>query len=252
MPDLASLIVFPLLLLFARLGTAIMIFPGFSDPAITARARLLFALSASVVLLPLVAPRMPPLPDSTAILLALVLGEVLTGILIAIGARLFMTTLAVAGDMISFTTGFQAATLFDPASASTTTAISLFLLLVGGMLIFAFDIHHLLIHGVVESYQLIPAGQWPDAGDALSAVLTLITDVFIIGIKLAAPVIAVGLLINIAFGIFGRLIPQLQVFFLAIPISIVLGLGILALGLGGLVATFGESMAERAILLGGS
>ena len=170
------------------------------------------------------------------------------GFLMAISARLFMSSLSIAGEMISFATGFFAATLFDPANNTNTTAVTLFLLLVAGVLVFVTNLHHVLIEGIIQSYRMFPPGKLPLAGDALQAALTVIQNLFVIGLKIAAPVVVVGFLSYVVFGIFNRLIPQLHVFFVALPISIVVGMFIMATVMAGMLTLFVTELHNNAIL----
>ncbi|MDD9911854.1 MAG: flagellar biosynthetic protein FliR [Alphaproteobacteria bacterium] len=248
MPDLANLIVFPAFLVFCRLGAAIMVFPGFSDPSVNPRVRLLLAMTGTLLIWPMVEPTLPNLPDTLGKMMEYMTIEIIMGILIAIAARLFMSAMNVAGEMIAFATGFQAATLFDPISNSNSTAISLFLMVTAGVLIFATNLHHVLIEGVIQSYQMFPPGNLPKSGDALQAILTVIQNLFVVGLKIAAPVVTVGFLSYVAFGIFNRLIPQLHVFFVALPVSIVVGMFVMASVLAAMLTLFTTEIHNNAIL----
>jgi flagellar biosynthesis protein FliR len=103
----------------------------------------------------------------------------------------------------------------------------------------------------VESYRVFPAGQLalvPGSDSALQAVLAVLQSAFLLGVQLAAPVVAAGLLANLVFGIFNRLIPQLQIFFITIPLSIGLGMAILAASMGAIVVAFGTALNENLTL----
>ena len=248
MPDIAALFVFPLFLVFCRMGAALFIFPGFSDPSINARARLLAAGGISLMLWPMVAEDLPPLPAENAIFVQLILIELVIGLLMGIAARLLMGALSVAGEMIAFATGFQAATLFDPITNSNSTAPSLFLMLVGGVLIFAMNLHHDLIHGVYMSYQVFPPGQLPPVNDTAQAIINTVQHLFVLGVKMAAPVVVIGFLGYVGFGIFNRLIPQLHVFFVALPLQIFVGMFVLATSIAIIFTLFVTHMKDRVIL----
>ena len=248
MPDLLNLAVFPLFLVFVRLGAAFMMFPAFSDPSIDVRARLLVAVTSSLMLWPMVESQMPAFPPTTAQLVMYVVMELFIGILMALSARLFMSAINVAGEMIAFATGFQAATLFDPVTNSNTTAPTLFLMMVAGTLVFATNAHHVMIEGVVYSYTAFPPGSFPHLGDTVQALIQVVQDLFLVGLKIAAPVVSVGFLTYVAFGIFNRLIPQLHVFFVALPLSIVIGLFLLAVTMGSMMMLFSMQLHEHIIL----
>lgn len=246
--NLAELLVFPLFLVFVRMGTCLMVMPGFSDMAVNVRARLLLAFVVSLAMFPLLEPSLPALPESLPTTLMYLFVEMAVGLMMGISARIFMATMHVAGEMVAFTSGLQASTLFDPTSGAQTTAPALFLLMVATVLIFVTNLHHLLIEGVAESYIYFEPGNMPDSGDALQAVTNVVRDIFIVGLKIAAPIMVVGFLGYVGFGIFNRLIPQMQVFFVALPITILVGLFILGISMGSIVLLFSQELANHAIL----
>jgi flagellar biosynthetic protein FliR len=243
--NLAELFVFPLFLLFCRLGSAVMVFPAISDPSVSPRFRLAIALAVTLVMFPLLQHSLPALPARLPAALALVAGELLTGLLLGFGARVMMAALSLAGEMIAFVSGFQAATLFDPQSGASTAAPTVFLTLTAGMLILALNLHHVLIEGIVDSYRALPAGYWPPLGHVAEALLQLFQTVFVVGLQISAPVVVAGLLANVMFGILNRLIPQLQVFFVSVPLSLSLSLVIMAAALPLMFGLFVQSLRDN-------
>ena len=248
MPDIASLFVFPLMLILFRIGSCVMVFPGLSDIAVNTRARMSITFVVSLAMFAMLEPQMPSLPSANSALIAMVLVEIAIGIMMGISAKLFSSALHVGGEMISFTSGLQAATMFDPSAGGNSTAPSLFLGLIGGVLIFATNLHHFIFMGLIESYRVFPVGTLPALGDTAQAVTRIVADMFLIGVKIAAPVVAVGFLGYIALGIFNRMIPQFQVFFVALPLTIYVGLYILSITLAGIVTLYSNEMFEHAIL----
>lgn len=246
---LTQLLIFPFFIVFLRLGAVFMVMPTISDASVPVRARLLLALAVSFALFPALGGVLPAVPGNTAVFITLALGEILAGILIAIGARLFLATMAIAGDILSFMSGFQAATLFDPRLGSISTAPALFLTITGSLLILVTGFHLMMIQAVFESYEVMPVGQLPLLGDVANALVTLIGQIYIIGVKLAAPVTVAGFLTYMAFGLLNRLVPQVQAFFVALPLTLSLGLFIIGLSLGGMLLLFNEELFNHAIIL---
>lgn len=246
---LLPLFTFQFFLIFARLGTAVFVFPAISDPSVTPRFRLLIALAVSFVLYPILATRLPGLPFGTGAMLALLGSEMLIGLLMGLGARLLMAAMSVAGEMIAFMSGFQAATLFDPQSGASTAAPTVLLTLAAGMLVLALNLHHTLIMGIAESYRALPPGTWLASADMAQAVVRTVGTVFTVGIQIAAPVMVSGFLAYLMFGIFNRLIPQLQVFFLSVPISIALSLVVMAACLSLMFGLFTNTLQDNLFML---
>jgi len=245
---ISSLFIFQFMLVFFRVAAAFMVFPGISDLAVNRKARLLMAFTVSLAMFPILESYMPALPTATSQLLMYVFIEIFLGVSLAIGARIFMSAASVAGEVIGFTAGFQTATLFDPSTGSNTSAPGLFLLITATVLVFASNLHHLLIEGIIDSYSVFPAGTLPNLGETSQAVIKSVANMFMFGIKIAAPIMAIGFIIYVGFGIFNRLIPQLQVFFVALPITIAVGILVLSISVTGMLTLFIEEMADKAII----
>lgn len=243
--ELAATLVFPFFLVFCRMGAALIAFPALSDDAMLTRARLLVALGASVVMYPLLAPSLPTLPPTLGAMVLLVFGELIIGLLMGLGARFFMAALSLAGELIAFGAGLQAATLFDPGSNSSSGAPTIFLTLTGGLLILALGLHHELIRAIAFSYTTFPAGVLPPVADVAAAFTQIMADISLLGLQLAAPVVVAGLLTTALFGLLNRLIPQLQVFFVSVPLTIMIALAILAAALPLMLESWSNVVAVR-------
>ncbi|MCA3244620.1 MAG: flagellar biosynthetic protein FliR [Alphaproteobacteria bacterium] len=243
--ELAATLVFPFFLVFCRLGAALLVFPALSDDAVPARLRLLAAVAAAAVMVPLLTPTLPTLPGTTGELALLVFAELVMGLLLGLGARLFLAALSLAGELIAFAAGLQAATLFDPGSNANSGAPTVFLTLTGGMLILALNLHHDLIRAVAASYASFPAGQLPPVADVTAAVVQIFAEFSALGLQLAAPVVVAGLLTTALFGLLNRLIPQLQVFFVSVPLTVILALIMLAAALPLMLQVWGGVVSER-------
>ena len=211
-------------LTFARLGTAMMIMPGIGDSFVSPRVRLHFAAALSFILFPLSVPFIPdPLP-ATFGLFMLILMEFTIGMFFGVLARILMTALDTAGMAISISSGLSNAQLFNPTLATQGSLVGALLSMTGAVLIFATDLHHLLFMGIVESYQLFPLGSVPDAGSMAEMVSRTVAASFSIGIKFAAPFLVLSILVYTGMGILGRLMPQVQVFILALPVQILMSI----------------------------
>lgn len=246
---LLPLFTFQFFLVFARLGTAVFVFPAISDPSVNPRFRLLISLAVSFILYPILATKLPALPPGTGAMLALLAGEMLIGLMMGLGARLLMAIMSVAGEMIAFMSGFQAATLFDPQSGASTAAPTVLLSLAAALLVLLLNLHHTLILGIAQSYTALPPGTWLPAADMAQAVTRLMGIVFMVGIQIAAPVMVSGFLAYLIFGVFNRLIPQLQVFFLSVPLSIALSLVVMAACLSLMFGLFTNTLQDNLFIL---
>ncbi|MFZ5720859.1 MAG: flagellar biosynthetic protein FliR [Pseudomonadota bacterium] len=219
-------------LVFARAGAVVMLLPGFGDTYVPPRIRLSFALALSLMLYPLVGGAAPPLPGGMGDLAGAVIRELLIGLMIGAILRLFMSSLATAGEIVSLQTTLSFAQTANPMQAQPAATLSTFLGMIGIVLIFATDLDHLFIGALVNSFKLFPFGREVPIADAGQLAIQTVSRSFALGLQLAAPVVVFSLIFNIATGLVGRVMPTLPVFFVATPLIVLLGLSIFALSLG--------------------
>lgn len=243
--------VFAVMLIFTRIGAAMMLLPGFGEFYVMQRFRLLLALLMAVLLTPPLAPLLPPLPGSAVKLVAMVGSEAMIGLFIGSVARILLSALDIAGTIISFQLGLSAAQIFNPLIAAPGTLPSAFYSVLGILLIFLTDLHHLLIRALVDSYNVFTPGVLPPLNDLADVIARAVAGAFVIGMELAAPFLLLGLLFFVAMGIVGRLVPQLQILFVALPAQILGGLFILVFVLASGMRWFLDAFAQQFTALTG-
>ena len=221
--------VFSLMLVFARIGAAVMLLPGFGENYVPPRVRLLFAVAITVVLTPIVIDRLPAQPDNLIGVFFLVGGEVLIGVFFGGLARMMVSALHVGGTIIGFQTSLGNATLLDPGTEQQGSIIAAFYNVIGIFLIFAADLHHLMLFALADSYTVFLPGAPPPIGDFTEMATRIFSQSFALGVQIAAPFIVVGLVFYIGIGLLARLMPQVQIFFVAMPVQIMLGFLVMTL-----------------------
>jgi len=236
---------FAVLLVFARVGSALVILPGFGDLYVPQRYRLLLAVFLSLLIAGIVAPLLPALPSSPATLLVLLFGEIVVGLFLGTVARLLVTALETAGSIVALQVGLSSASVFNPMMAQQSALPSSLLMTLGTLVIFLTDTHHLLLRALVDSYSLFAPGVMPILGDASDMVARTAAASFRLGTELAAPFIVAGTLFFAALGLLSRLMPQLQIFFVIVPVQIAGGIAIFALTLSAVMRWFAESFAQQ-------
>jgi len=228
--------IFAALLIFARIGSAMMLLPGFGEAYVLQRYRLLLAVFISLLLLPILTPLLPPLPASPATLLVIIGAEVAIGVFIGTLARLLLAALEMAGEFVSLQSGLSNAVIFNPMQAQQSPIPSALYSALGVLLIFLTDMHHLMLRGLVDSYMIFTPGKLPPVGDLAQTVTHAVAGAFRLGIEIAAPFIVLGTVFFIGLGLIGRLVPQLQILFVSQPLQIMGGLllfaFVLAAGMG--------------------
>jgi flagellar biosynthetic protein FliR len=218
--------VFGFLLVFARVGAALMVMPGTGEPFIPTRVRLVLALGLSAAILPSV-PAGPGLPANPVELAMLIGGETLIGVTIGLISRLLVTALHVAGSVIGLQTGLSFAQFYDPMQGGQNVLVGTLLSMMGVVGIFATDLHLVLIQGIADSYMVVAVGVVPPVGDAADVASRMVAAAFALGMKIAAPFIVYGIIFQVGAGVLARLMPQIQISFVAMPLQIMLGYGLM-------------------------
>ena len=248
LPDIAA----GFILVFARVGTLVMLLPGLGERAFPVRARLGAALLLVLVLFPLVRPFYPSPLGASGSLVGLLLGEIVIGLVLGITGRLLLSSLQTAGTIIAQQLGLSFVTMFDPSQGQQGALFGSFLTLVGVTLIFATDLHHLAISALGRSYDIFRPGVLPETGDSARYAIELTAAAFRVGVQMAAPVLVFGLIFNAGLGVLARLMPQMQVFFVAVSASILLGFAVVLLVFAAMMTLFIDHVGDgMRALLGG-
>src|SRR6059058_5554582 len=211
------------MLVFARIGAMVMLLPGLGESNIPVRIKLAIALVLTLVILPLHRAAYHIDMQSIAPLLVLMVHEIVIGVVLGATARVTLGALQVAGSVVAQQLGLGFVTAVDPTQGQQGVLVGNFLTLLGVTLIFATDLHHLVIAALDDSYLLFRPGEIPLLGDVAELTTRTVAAAFRIGIQLSAPFVVFGLLFNLGLGILSRLMPQMQVFFVGLPISILAG-----------------------------
>lgn len=237
--------IYVFLLVFTRIGAVMMLMPGVGEAFVALRARLGLALVIALVAVPLVSPSLPPAPSEPISLAVLLFGEVVIGLFLGSIARILTAALGTAGMIIANMTSLANAMVNDPTAQQQGAIAGNFLSLTGLLLIFALDLHHLPIRAAVDSYLLFPPGAPLPAGDLSETVAQVATQSFLLAMKMAAPAVAAAGIFYLGLGLLARLMPQVQIFFIAIPLQIALGLLVLGLSLPIVMRVFLGAYEER-------
>ena len=236
--EILTLNIWGFFLVFARVGLAVSLLPGFGASYITARTRLALALMLSLVLMPLLVDQLPVMPSSASAMGLMLLGESMVGGFMGAVVRVLISALQSAGSLIALFSSMANAMIQDPIAEQQSTVVAGFLSTLGMVLIFVVDAHHLMIGALVESYGVFEAAAIPPFGDMAQYFARRVADAFKLGLQLATPFALVGLSYYIALGIMGRLMPQLPVFFFGLPIQITLQFLVFMIALSGIMTTF--------------
>lgn len=226
------------MLVFARIGAMVMLLPGFGEGYIPVRVKLAIALLLTFIILPLHRAAYHVDMQSVVPLAVLLVHEIIIGVVLGATARVTLAALHVAGAIIAQQLGLGFATSVDPTQGQQGALMGNFLTLLGIALLFATDTHYLVIAALNDSYKIFSPGELMPSGDVAALATRAFAGAFKIGLQLSAPFLVFGLVFNIGLGVLARLMPQMQVYFVGVPLSIFIGFMIFAAVLASMMGTY--------------
>ncbi|MGJ4947632.1 flagellar biosynthetic protein FliR [Bradyrhizobium sp. HKCCYLS20291] len=234
LPTLAAVF----MLAFARVAAMVMLLPGLGEVNIPVRIKLATALLLTMIVLPLNRQAYQVDLQALSPLVVMMVHEIIIGIVLGTTARVTLSALQVAGSVIAQQMGLGFVTAVDPTQGQQGVLIGNFLTMLGVTLLFSTDSHHLVIAALSDSYKIFAPGELVPSGDVASLATKAFAAAFKIGLQLSAPFLVFGLVFNIGLGVLARLMPQMQVYFVGAPLSILIGFLIFALVLTAMMGTF--------------
>ncbi len=234
LPQLAA----AFMLVFARVGAMVMVLPTLGEQNIPVRIKLAATVLLTLIILPLHQQDFHIDMQSLSSLIVLMVQEILIGVVLGATAQVTMAALQVAGSIIAQQMGLGFVTSIDPTQGEQGLLVGNFLTMLGVTMLFATDSHHLLIAAINDSYKIFSPGEALASGDIAALATRAIAAAVRLGLQLAAPFLVFGLVFNIGLGVLARLMPQMQVYFVGVPLSILAGFLIFALVLTAMMGTF--------------
>jgi flagellar biosynthetic protein FliR len=226
------------MLCFSRIGTMLMLLPGLGELTVSSRVRLTLALVLTALILPLHRNAYHVELQSFGPIILTLFQELVVGAVLGLLSRLTVSALQVAGVVIAQQMGLGFVTAVDPTQGQQGMIVGNFLAVLGITMIFATDLHHLVIMALNDSYEVFKPGEIPVMGDVAQVLSGTVAGAFRIGVQIAAPFLVFGLLFNMGLGILSKLMPQMQVFFVGMPLSIMVGFLILFMVVGAMMTVF--------------
>ena len=214
--------------IFLRIGAILMTIPVFESKSIPHLFKLALAFATSLVLFPML--KLSPMPVSNSILgLGIgVAGEILLGLVIGFSVKLVFAGIQLAGQMAGYQMGLALANVMDPAESEQVPLLAQFNNLVALLVFLSINAHYWFIRALRQSYRLVPPFNVHLNGSTVDQLVHLAGNMFVIAIQVGAPVIAALLVTSVVFGLVARTVPQMNVFIVAMPLKI--GVGLLFLG----------------------
>lgn len=222
--DIAVPQVIGFMLVAARLSGLFLIAPVFSSKMIPVRIKVMALGVLAATLTPIVMGQEPEVPAGVLDLLIAMLSETLIGFAIGFSVSIIFTAVQVGASFIDTSIGFSMANIVDPLNNIQASVLGSFYSLIATLTFLAVDGHHWLLAGFKRSFEVVPLGGTPDVPRMMENVFGVFGQLFAMAFQIAAPVLITLLLVDVVLGIVARVVPQMNVFFVGIPLKIGVGL----------------------------
>ena len=200
-----------------RVGGILVAIPAIGSRTVPLQVRIGLVIGLTVVLFPIVSDHVP-LSISSPQILPLMFTELMIGMVLGFAIRFVMTAFEIAGELIGVQMGINLIGALDPVGgAGSVPIVGQFMGMLGMLVFFAIDGHHMMFEALVASFQLVPPLQFHFSGRLVEAILTLGVGMFVLALKIGAPVMTALFIVTLAMGILGRSIPQLNVMLNNVP-----------------------------------
>ena len=196
-----------------------MLMPGFSSPRVPVRVRLFLAVAVTLALAPLLVTNVQAATpgDSPVVLLGLIASEMLVGAIIGLMGRMFFLALQFAGSAITMLVGLSNTPDAHIDEAEPVAAVTGLITVTASVLIFVADLHWEVLRALLDSYSAVPVAKELAANFGTIKIVDALGDSFILALRITAPFIVYSLMINLMFGVLGKLTPQIPVYFISVP-----------------------------------
>ena len=211
------------MLVLGRVSGILAATPMFGGKLVANRVKAALAFALALVLFPILVPQLPPLPTDIISFGLLMMKEAMVGVSLGLLSQIIFAAVEFCGFIVSTQMGLSIALQFDPTMGMQVSSLTIFQNLVAMLLFLSLGAHHLYFSAIIESYQLLPIGHWHMSGELLTFFTTTVSNIFVLGIKLAAPVMASLLAATVVLGIMARAFPQMNIFMLSFPLNIGIG-----------------------------
>jgi flagellar biosynthesis protein FliR len=218
------------ILVLLRVSAIVVTIPVISDASVPVRVKAALSILITLIIFPLVLPKIPRTANyPVLILMYRMAGEVIIGLIIGYIARLILAGIQMAGDMIGFQMGLSIANIIDPMTSEQVSIITELQYLIALLVFLAVDAHHIFFSAISQSYTILNPLAFHFSGPLIQTIFSYSKEMFVIAVKLAAPLMAVMLFTNVGLGIVARTVPQINIFIVGMPLQIAIGLVFLGL-----------------------
>ncbi|MGF1457232.1 MAG: flagellar biosynthetic protein FliR [Alphaproteobacteria bacterium] len=245
-----AVLIFPILMVFARIGTFVMVMPALSASFVSARFRLALAMALSVALAPVIPTTPAPVPLDVGGLVPILAGEMIIGLFMGLVSRSLLHALSMAGQIIGQSIGLSNIFMLPGMGDEVASALSSLFAVTGMVIFLVTDLHHLAIQAAAASFKTLPIGEAVEIGLLAERLAGTLQYSVTLAAALSAPFLVLGFLFYLAVGLINRMMMSLPVFFISLPLALGGGIAVLMVLTGAIFSRFAQGMRDGILLFG--
>lgn len=215
------------LLVMLRVSALLIVAPIFGHRNYLNQAKVGLAFMVSLVIFPLVSAHHPLLPDGLYPYAFMMIREAVLGLVLGYAVLLLFIGVQFAGQLAGLQMGLDIVDVIDPHSSAQISVLGQYLNILAILILLTIDGHHLVLQGLARSFEVIPLGGVHLKEAVMLKLIALTSEVFVIAIKISAPVILALFLVSVALGVLARTVPQMNILVVGFPVQLATGLGVL-------------------------
>ncbi len=229
-------------LALSRIGATMALLPGLGEVATPVIVRIGLALGLTILLLPEIQPLVPPVPAAGLNMGLMIASEVVTGLWFGWIARMVVLALPVGAQIVGIMVGLSSVLQPDPELGAQSGALGKLFELAAPVLLLVSGLYRLPLLALDGLFHLIPPGQLLPPGEGADAAIRAVTTSFSLAVQLASPFVVIGIAWQIAMGLVARLVSRMQIYFVAMPGQIILGMTLLTVTAGAMGLAWREAV----------
>ncbi|MBN2467064.1 MAG: flagellar type III secretion system protein FliR [Deltaproteobacteria bacterium] len=233
-------------LILVRVGAIIVTIPFFDSRNIPMVFKIGLSLAVGILLFPLVAADDPGRCGTALPFCMAIISNIGVGVIIGLSVKVFFAGVQLAGQLVGFQMGFSIANVMDTLTSSQASIIAQVYNFIAVLIFFVVNGHHWFLRAIVQSFRSVSLYGINFGGPLREEMMRLSSDIFVIAIKVGAPVMVALLVTSVAFGLLARTVPQMNIFIVAFPLKIVVGILVLGISL----PVFASFLREEFSVLG--
>ncbi len=212
------------LLVLIRVSIILFMMPVFNSKTISMTVKACMSLMLAILVAPVAPVSQALFPHTSTGFFVVVLQEIFIGIVLSLLLRLVFAGLQIAGQMVGVQMGLSVANIMDPQTGVQSVIVSQFAYMIALLLFLVTNGHHAILRVLFQSFEILPPGTLVLSQPLYKMVMTMGHEMFVLSIKLMAPVMAILFLSQVALGILAKLVPQINMLIVSFSINVALGL----------------------------